>query len=113
MENAGQSPAKVPPRDRPEDDESGLFSVESVLKLEKLVFAGSPLSAVLTQIAQFVEAQARGMFCTIWLPDEEANYLYCAAAPSLPGFGEHVGRTRVCPKGASCVTAVYRREPVY
>ncbi len=113
MENAGQSPAKVPPRDRPEEDESGLFSVESVLKLEKLVFAGSPLSAVLTQIAQFVEAQARGMFCTIWLPDEEANYLYCAAAPSLPGFGEHVGRTRVCPKGASCGTAVYRREPVY
>jgi formate hydrogenlyase transcriptional activator len=41
------------------------------------------------------------------------NYLYCAAAPSLPGFTEHVGRTEVCPKGASCGTAVYRREPVY
>jgi pimeloyl-ACP methyl ester carboxylesterase len=42
------------------------------------------------------------LFCTIWLPVEEGNYLYCAAAPSLPGFSEHVGRTKVCPKGASC-----------
>ena len=33
--------------------------------------------------------------------------------PSLPGFSDHVGRTEVCPKGASCGTAVYRREPVY
>jgi formate hydrogenlyase transcriptional activator len=113
MENTGQSPARVPPRDRPEEDESGLLSIESVVTLEKLIFAGSPLSEVLTQIAQLVEAQAGGMFCTIWLPDEEGNYLYCAVAPSLPGFSEHVGRTRVCPKGASCGTAVYRREPVY
>ena len=39
-------------------DESSLFSSESVLKLQKLIFAGSPLSEVLTNIAQVVEAQA-------------------------------------------------------
>src|SRR5262249_12451048 len=39
--------------------------------------------------------------------------LHCAAAPSLPGFSAHVGPTFVGPKGASCGTAVYRREPVY
>jgi len=84
-----------------------------VLTLQKLIFAGSPLSEVLTIIARLVESQGEGLFCTIWLPDEEGKYLHCAVAPSLPGFCAHVGRTEVCPKGASCGTAVYRREPVY
>jgi len=113
MERAVQSPADGLSRGGPGKDESGLFSIESVLKLQKLIFAGSPLSEVLTIIAQLVEAQAEGMFCTIWLPDEEGKYLHCAVAPSLPGFCAHVGRTEVCPKGASCGTAVYRGEPVY
>lgn len=113
MEKAAQSPAEVLSPGGSAKDELGLFSIESVLKLQKLIFAGSPLSEVLTHIAQLVESQANGMFCTIWLPDEGASYLYCAVAPSLPGFCEHVGRTVVCAKGASCGTAVYRREPVY
>ncbi|MGB2645089.1 MAG: sigma 54-interacting transcriptional regulator [Candidatus Acidiferrum sp.] len=86
---------------------------ESVLNILKLIFAGSPLPEVLTIIARLVESQGEGLFCTIWLSDEEGNYLYCAAAPGLPGFCERVGRTEVCEKGASCGTAVYRREPVY
>jgi len=94
-------------------NESGLFSSESVLNLQKLIFAGSPLSEVLAIIAQLVESQAEGMLCTIWLPDEEGKQLHCAAAPSLPGFGANVGPMTVCPKGASCGTALYRKEPVY
>jgi formate hydrogenlyase transcriptional activator len=78
-----------------------------------LIFAGSPLPEVLTIIARLVESQREGLFCTIWLPDEGVSYLYCVAAPGLPGFCEHVGRTEVCAKGASCGTAVYRRQPVY
>src|SRR5271154_6453627 len=113
MERAIQFPAKVLSRDSPSEPGLGLFSTESVLNLQKLIFAGSPLSEVLANIAQLVESQAEGMFCTIWLPDEEGKYLRCAVAPSLPGFCAHVGRTEVCPKGASCGTAVYRREPVY
>ncbi|HJY89879.1 MAG TPA: GAF domain-containing protein, partial [Candidatus Acidoferrum sp.] len=113
MERALQSPAEGLARGGPGKDESGLFSIESVLKLQKLIFAGSPLSEVLTIIARLVESQGEGLFCTIWLPDEEGKYLNCAVAPSLPGFCAHVGRTEVCPKGASCGTAVYRREPVY
>jgi formate hydrogenlyase transcriptional activator len=104
---------RVLPRSKPEQNESGLFSIESVLKLQKLIFAGSPLSEVLTHVAQLVESQAGGMFCTIWLPDEDEKQLRCAAAPSLPGFSAHVGPMIVGPKGASCGTAVYRREPVY
>ena len=79
----------------------------------RLISAGSPLPEILKVIARLVESQGEGLFCTIWLPDEQGNYLYCAAAPSLPGFSDHVGRTEVSPKGASCGTAVYRREPVY
>ena len=92
---------------------SGLFSSESVLNLQKLIFAGSPLSEVLATIAQLVESHAEGMFCTIWLPDEDAKELHCAAAPSLPGFIAHVGAMAVGPQGGSCGTAMYRREPVY
>ncbi len=113
METVRQSPTQIRPRVEPTQDESGLFSSESVLNILKLIFAGSPLSEVLTIIARLVESQGEGLFCTIWLPDEDGRYLHCAAAPSLPGFSAHVGRTEVCPKGASCGTAVYRREPVY
>src|SRR5208337_3862712 len=52
-------------------------------------------------------------FCTIWLPAEDGKVLYCAAAPSLPGFSTGVGTMAVCAKGASCGTAIHRREPVY
>jgi formate hydrogenlyase transcriptional activator len=86
---------------------------ESVLNILKLIFAGSPLSEVLTNIAQLVEAQAEGMSCTIWLPEEDGRELYCVAAPSLPGFSARVGTMAVGPKGGSCGTAVYRRESVY
>jgi len=86
---------------------------KSVLGVLKLISAGSPLPQVLEVIAQLVESDREGLFCTIWLPDEEPNYLYCAAAPSLPGFCEHVGRTEICEMGASCGTAIHRRQPVY
>src|SRR5262250_3666052 len=113
MEEAVQSLAEVVGRNGREVGHSGLFSIEGVLKLQKLIFAGSPLSEVLTNIAQVVEAQAEGMSCTIWLPDEDGKELYCAAAPSLPGFSAEVGTMVVGPKGGSCGTAVYRKESVY
>ena len=113
MERAIQSPSQVLSSVERAQNELGLFSSESVLNILKLIFAGSPLSEVLTIIARLVESQGEGLFCTIWLPDEGASYLHCVAAPSLPGFCDHVGRTEICPKGASCGTAVYRREPVY
>lgn len=91
----------------------GLFSSEAVLSILKLIFAGAPLPEVLSIIAQLVESPSEGTFCTIWLPHKDGERLYCAAAPSLPGFCSHVGFTTVGPKCASCGTAVYRKEPVY
>src|SRR5262249_45988214 len=43
----------------------------------------------------------------------DGKHLSCAAAPSLPGFSEHVGPMVIGPQGGSCGTAVYRKEPVY
>ena len=91
----------------------GFFSSEAVLKILKLILAGSELSEVLTIIARLVESQGNGMLCTIWLPDADGKHLFCAAAPSLPEFPTKMGRTVVGPKGASCGTAIYRRQPVY
>jgi formate hydrogenlyase transcriptional activator len=113
MHEGVQSPPEVRSRGGPNQEQSALFSTESLLKLQKLIFAGSPLPEVLTYIAQLVEAQAEGMSCTIWLPVEDGKELYCAAAPSLPGFTAQVGRMAIGPKGGSCGTAVFRREPVY
>jgi formate hydrogenlyase transcriptional activator len=86
---------------------------ESILNILRLMFSGSPLPEVLTIIARLVESQSLGALCTIWLPDEDGKQLHCAAAPSLPGFSARVGPMCVGPKGASCGTAVYRKEPVY
>lgn len=65
MERAIRFPARVLSRGEPREQESGLFSTESVLNLQRLNFAGSPLSEILTNIAQLVESEAKGMFCTI------------------------------------------------
>jgi len=95
-------------------NESGLFSSESVLNILKLIFAGAPLPEVLTIIARLVETQGRGMLCTIWLLDKDGRHLRCATAPSLPAaYIARLDGTPVGPKGCNCGTAVYRRKPVY
>src|SRR5580765_3535183 len=113
MQRAVQPTAEGPAPGGPARHESVQFSIESVLKLQELIFAGSPLSEVLANIAQLVESQGEGMSCTIWLPNEEGKELHCAAAPNLPGFSARVGTMAVGPKGGSCGTAIYRKAPVY
>src|SRR5215813_8436886 len=113
MKLASQSSVPVLSKVETPQNDSVLFSSESVLSILKLIIAGSPLPEVLTIIAQLVESQGNGSLCTIWLPDHDGSQLRCVAAPSLPGFSAQVGPTLVGPKGASCGTAVYRREPVY
>src|SRR5580698_1807375 len=93
--------------------ESSLFSSESVLNILELILAGSELSEVLSIIAGLVESQGNGTLCTIWLPDADGKHVYCAAAPSLPGFALNAGRMSIGPKGASWGTAIYRKQPVY
>jgi len=113
VERAIEFPRTILARDGQPERDAGLLSTKSVLDLQKLIFAGSPLSEVLANIAQLVESQAEGMSCTVWLPDEDGKELHCAAAPSLPGFIAHAGTMAVGPKGGSCGTALYRKEPVF
>ena len=113
MKSAMQSSVQDLPNVERTQNESGFFSSDSLLNILKLILAGSELSEILTIIARLVESQGNGTLCTIWLPDAEGSHLHCAAAPGLPGFAVNVGRTSVGPKGASCGTAVYRREPVF
>jgi formate hydrogenlyase transcriptional activator len=113
MKSAMQAPAQDRSKVEPAQNGWGFFSSESVLNILKLILAGSELSEVLTIIARLVESRDNGTLCTIWLPDPDGKHLHCATAPSLPGFAAQVGPTSVGPKGASCGTAVYRREPVY
>ena len=113
MSSTTQSPAQDFPKSERANNESGSFSGESVLGILKLILAGSELSEMLTIIAGLVESQGNGTLCTIWLPDADGKHVYCAAAPGLPGFAVNAGRMSIGPKGGSCGTAVYRREPVY
>ena len=98
MERSSQSLLQLLSRAEQAQNESGLFSSESVLDILKLILAGSPLFEVLTIIAKLVESQGEGTLCTIWLPDGEERQLHCAAAPSLPGFSAQVGPTFVGPQ---------------
>jgi formate hydrogenlyase transcriptional activator len=111
--NLTKSPAEDLTKVERAQNEAGFFSSESVLDILKLILAGSELPEVLAIIARLVEFQGDGTLCTIWLPDADGKHLYCAAAPGLPGFARNIGRMAVGPKGASCGTAVHRREPVY
>ncbi len=113
MEQATKSLLQLLARPEQTQNDSALSSNESVLNVLKLILSGSPISEVLAVIAGLVESQGEGTFCTIWLPDKEEKQIHCAAAPSLPGFIAHVGPMFIGPKGASCGTAVHRREPVY
>jgi formate hydrogenlyase transcriptional activator len=113
MKSATRSLAQELPNVEREQNELGRFSSESVLNILNLILAGSELCEVLAIIARLVESQGNNTLCTIWLPDPDGKHVYCAAAPSLAGFAASAGRMSIGPKGASCGTAIYRREPVY
>src|SRR6202046_5736277 len=74
-----QSPRQIKSGADRSQNESGVFSTESVLNILKLIFSGSPLSEVLTIIARLVESQGDGLLCTIWLLDEHGKYVHCVA----------------------------------
>jgi len=59
MERATQSPAQILSGVKRAQNESGLFSSESVLGILKLIFLASPLAEVLTIIARLGRVSKR------------------------------------------------------
>src|SRR4051812_8239811 len=98
----------------PSQNDSAVFSSESVLDILKLILARAPLSEVLTTIARLVETQRKGMLCAIWRLDDDGSHFHCAAAPSLPrAYIAQVDGVAASPTATSCGAAVFRKEPVY
>src|ERR1700721_4321755 len=113
MTKSSPSASQAVMNGQPSRSAGAAFSAEPLLNILELIFAGAPLQDVLASIARLVESQVEGMLCTIWLPDEDGKHVRCAAAPSIPNFRDQVGVMVIGPKGASCGTAIYRKEPVY
>ncbi len=74
----------------------------------EMVAVGAPLRDILRAIVEGIEAQRRGMLCSILLVDEDGKHLKLGAAPSLPDFfnaavnGLEIGRF-----AGSCGTAAF------
>ncbi len=77
------------------------------------VSSGTPLAAVLTEIALGIEAAIDGAIASILLPDQDGMHLRCGAAPNLPEtYSRAILGAPIGPAAGSCGTAIYRREPV-
>src|ERR1700723_3362583 len=113
MNKSSPSASQAVMKAEPSRSDGAALSTEPLLNILELIFAGAPLQDVLASIARLVESQVEGMLCTIWLPDEDGKHVRCAAAPSIPNFRDHVGVMAIGPKGASCGTAIYRKQPVF
>jgi len=90
------------------------LSAEAVLDALKMILIGAPLNEVLTTIVRLIEAHGVGMFCSIFLLDEDGLHLRYAAAPNLPE-AYRAGTDGACigPHSGSCGTAAYSRQPVF
>jgi formate hydrogenlyase transcriptional activator len=88
-------------------------SSEAMPYVSKLILAGAPLPDVLTIIARLAESRGDGAHCSIWLPERSGKRVYCAAAPSLPSFREHVGPINIGRDGGPVGAAIHQQSPIY
>ena len=77
----------------------------------EMIATGKPLQKLLDYICQMIEKQTDGMLCSILLL--EGKTLRTGGAPNLPiSYSEKIDGLVIGPRGGSCGTAAYRREPV-
>lgn len=79
----------------------------------EMIATDVPLSAVLDTLAHFMEDQAPGTLCSIFLLERDGKTLRGSAAPSLPeSYNRAVERITVGPSVGSCGTAAHLGETV-
>lgn len=112
MRYNGSSAVKIVARDISERKRAEALQIGQNHILN-LVATGSPLKAVLTEIAHFVERHSDRGICSILLLDNDGVTLSERIAPSLPpSYLASLDVARSGPANCSCGTAVFRREPV-
>ncbi len=90
------------------------LSSEAVLDALKMILLDAPLQEVLRSLALLIEAQSAGMFCSIFLLEQDGLHLRYGAAPSLPAaYREATDDLVVGPNSGSCGTAAFLREAVF
>ncbi|MBI5463036.1 MAG: diguanylate cyclase [Gammaproteobacteria bacterium] len=87
---------------------------EGQQRVLELIALNAPLDGILTTLLRCIEAQSRGMLCSVGLLDIEKGALQQIVAPSLPRqYLDALSGFRIGPRAGSCGTSMYRREPVY
>jgi len=79
----------------------------------EMIARGIPLESVLNKVVSLVEDRYPGAVAAIMLLEDDGA-LRLGAGPRLPlGFVSGLDGLTIGPEGASCGTAVFRREPVF
>ena len=87
---------------------------EAVLDALKMMLIGASLNEVLTSISRLIEAHSEGMFCSIFLLDEDGLHLRYGVAPNLPqAFQAATDGACIGPDVGPCGEAAYLRRPVF
>jgi PAS domain S-box-containing protein len=87
---------------------------EAEQRVLEQIAAGSPLPAVLTQLALMIEEQAPPTIASIMLLDESGTFVRTGAAPHLPAeYNRAIENAPIGPSAGSCGTAAFLKEPVF
>jgi diguanylate cyclase (GGDEF)-like protein len=82
-------------------------------RILNLVASGADLTVIFTTLAQFVEAQSDGGFCSIVALDQKGSHYALGVAPSLPeGFDRAVVGASYEEGSGPCAEAMSNRSPV-
>ncbi len=82
-------------------------------KILEMIATSAPLADVLDRLTRLIESQLDGVYASVLLLDEAGLRLHHGAAPNLPAaYVKAVDGLRIGPRGGSCGTAAFTREPV-
>ncbi len=85
---------------------------EAEQRVFERIAEGDSLASILTTLALAIEENAPPTIASILLLDQ-AGYLHCGAAPSLPdAFNRAIEKVPIGANAGSCGTAAFRRRPV-